>query len=189
MDVRRDRKRPQVPSYLPELLDLAFGTGRRISAILQLRYEDLRLARSPDAPHGAIVWPSSTDKERKEWRVPINPVVRRALDRILKQRPGIGSGYLFPRPADRSRPVSKELAYAWLVRAEELAQVEHLIAGGWHMFRRSWVTSRKHLPVKDVAAAGGWKDERTMLESYMQPDAATLLQVVTHRATLRSVRS
>lgn len=30
-------------SYLSELLDLAYATGRRISAICQLRYDDLRL--------------------------------------------------------------------------------------------------------------------------------------------------
>ncbi len=34
------------------------------------------------------------------------------------------------------------------------------------------------MPVTDVAAAGGWKETRTLLVSYVQPDAATLLQVV-----------
>jgi hypothetical protein len=34
--------------------------------------------------------------------------------------------------------------------------------------------------VKDVAAAGGWRDERTILTSYQQVDAATVKQVVPH---------
>jgi hypothetical protein len=34
--------------------------------------------------------------------------------------------------------------------------------------------------VKDVAAAGGWRDEGTMLTSYQQVDAATIKQVVLH---------
>ena len=40
------------------------------------------------------------------------------------------------------------------------------------------MTERKHLAKTDVAAAGGWKTERT-LELYAQADAATMLMVVT----------
>jgi hypothetical protein len=63
MRVRVDGKRPSPRSYLAELSDIAQGTGRRISAICQHRYEDLQLARTSSAPHGAIRWPGSTDKE------------------------------------------------------------------------------------------------------------------------------
>ncbi len=35
-------------------------------------------------------------------------------------------------------------------------------------------------PVKDVAAAGGWKDEGTMLKSYQQADPETIRTVVLH---------
>jgi hypothetical protein len=34
--------------------------------------------------------------------------------------------------------------------------------------------SERPLPVKDVAAAGGWKDITTLIESYQQPDEDTL---------------
>jgi hypothetical protein len=87
-------------SYLSELLDIAHGTGRRISAIFQLRYEDVRLAATPSAPHGAIRWPGSTDKEGRAWIAPIDGTVRAALDRIQVERPGIGAAYRFPSPAD-----------------------------------------------------------------------------------------
>jgi hypothetical protein len=49
-----------------------------------------------------------------------------------------------------------------------------------HTLRRKWATERKGYPVKDVAAAGGWRDERTILTSYQQADAATVKQVVLH---------
>jgi hypothetical protein len=39
----------------------------------------------------------------------------------------------------------------------------------WHIFRRVWATERKDLPLKDVAAAGGWRDTSTLLR-YQQPD-------------------
>ena len=52
--------------------------------------------------------------------------------------------------------------------------------GLWHSLRRKWATERKRYPVKDVAAAGGWRDEGTLLKSYQQADAETVRQVVLH---------
>jgi len=80
MEIRRDGHRRVQRSYLSELLDLANGTAQRISAICQLRYEDLRLASTTSAPHGAIRWPGETDKEGREWWAPISATVRTALD-------------------------------------------------------------------------------------------------------------
>ena len=47
----------------------------------------------------------------------------------------------------------------------------------WHAFRRLWANGRKHLWVKDVAAAGGWNDVTTLLKCYQQPDEQTLRAV------------
>lgn len=47
----------------------------------------------------------------------------------------------------------------------------------WHAFRRQWATERKALPVKDVAAAGGWNDITTLIDCYQQPDDDTLRAV------------
>jgi integrase len=113
-------------SYLSELLDIAHGTGRRISAICQLRFEDLRLTSTPNAPHGAIRWPGSTDKEGREWVAPVDAKVRTALDRVLDERPGIGAAYLFPSPTDPTQPLDYGLASEWLQRAEKLAGLPKL---------------------------------------------------------------
>ena len=43
----------------------------------------------------------------------------------------------------------------------------------WHTFRRVWATERKDLPLKDVAAVGGWRDTSTLLR-YQQPDEVTM---------------
>ena len=37
---------------------------------------------------------------------------------------------------------------------------------------------RKHLPITDVAAAGGWKDTETLLTCYQQAETQTLLAVM-----------
>jgi hypothetical protein len=115
--------------------------------------------------------------------------VRAAIDRILRERPGIGAALVFPSPSDPSQPVSKDLASEWLLEAERLAGLPKLKGGVWHPYRRKWATARKHLPLADVAAAGGWKSKETLLRCYQQPDEATMLSVVMSGLELRERRA
>lgn len=172
-------------SYLSELLDIANGTGRRLSAICQIRFEDLRL--NDGTPYGSIRWPADTDKIGRETTVPIGPGVRRALDRIQKERPGI-AGYLFPSPKDSEKPVSRHLADRWLREAEKLAGLEPQTGSLWHAFRRKWATERKHLPDVDVAAAGGWADTQALKKCYQHADQETMLHVVLDAGELREAK-
>lgn len=187
MEVRWDGHRKTQRSYLSEILDLAHGTGRRISAICALRYEDLSLEGTPAAPHGAIRWPGRTDKEGREWRMPMSAKVRAVVDRIMRERPGIGAAYLFPSPVAPDRPVDRNRAGKWLQEAERLAKVPKQRGGLWHPYRRGWATARKGLPIIDVAQAGGWRSTDTLLKSYQQADDATILRVVEHTGELREV--
>ena len=128
------------------------------------------------APHSAILWPAATDKQGYEMLVPLNPQARAAIDRILsRERP---NGLLFPCPKAMDRPINKDLARVWHRKAEELAELPPMKGTCWHAYRRRWVTKRKHLPLPDIAATGGWKDLRTVQENYMQPDDETKLRVV-----------
>jgi integrase len=183
--IGQGKHRRDVRSYLPEILDVAAATGRRISAILALRYQDLRLDHGP---LGAIRWPANTDKVGREWLVPVNAQVRAALDRVLADRPGIGAAYLFPSAGNPTKPVSKELASAWLRKAEELAVVPKQDGSLWHAYRRKWATERKHLPDVDVAAAGGWTDTATLRTVYQQADAETMFRVVSEPLSLRKLQ-
>jgi integrase len=178
-------KREETRSYLSELLDIVNGTGRRISAVCKLTYEDLRLEQPP---YGSIRWPAQTDKTRRETIVPISPEVRRAIDRILRERPGIGSAPLFPAPGNPQKPISRHLADRWLRKAEELAGREPQQGSAWHAYRRKWATERKHLPDVDVAAAGGWKTVQTLKSAYQQADAETMLRVVLEAGELREAQ-
>ena len=109
-------------------------------------------------------------KVGRETVVPISAGVRRALERILRERPGIGDVPLFPSPEDARVPMTRHLADKWLRRAERLAGVEPLKGSLWHAYRRKWATERKHLPDVDVdvAQAGGWKSTHAMKASYQQ---------------------
>ena len=172
-------------SYLSELLDIVNGTGRRISPVCALQYKDLRLDQ---ALHGSIRWPADTDKEDRETLVPISPTVRDAVDRILRERPGIGSAPLFPKPTDPTIPLTLHLASKWLREAEQMAGLETQQGSLWHAYRRKWVTERKHMPDVDVAAAGGWKDTESLKTAYQQADEATMLEVVLGAGELREAR-
>jgi Phage integrase family len=85
---------------------------------------------------------------------------------------------LFPSVNDANKPVSDSTASDWLTRAEQLAGLEHLERGRWHPFRRAWATARKHLPVKDVAQAGGWQSTAVLLNCYLLPDDLTIEEVI-----------
>lgn len=171
-------------SYLSELLDIVNLTGRRISAVCQLRRQDLRLK---EGTHGAIRWPADTDKEGTETLQPMSRALRKVVDRARGR--GFVETYLFPSPGDRSEPVSYDRATAWLDRAEKTAELEPLPRGKWHAFRRKWATERKHLPDKDVAEVGGWRDLSSLRRAYQQTDAETKLRVMEEAKELREQAS
>jgi len=78
------------------------------------------------------------------------------------------------------KPCSRHLLDDWLRRAYKVAKVVPQRRGMWHSIRRKWATERKGYPVKDVAAAGGWKTEEVLVTSYQQVDAETIKNVVLH---------
>lgn len=182
MRVKGAEKPVSEPSYLSALLILAHGTGRRISPILKLQYEDLRLH---EGPHGSICWPADTDKRGKEWLVPINREVREVIDRILTERPGIGKAWLFPAPQNTTKHVSKDVASTWLLKAEKISRVPKQNGSLWHAYRRSWATLRKFMPDVDVAAAGGWSDVATLKQCYQHADVETMYRVVSEPSRIK----
>ena len=71
----------------------------------------------------------------------------------------------------------------------EHQSLNKLLGGLWHAYRRKWATERKDLPLKDVAAAGGWKDVTTLLTCYQHADEATMLKVMESPVKLVSRRA
>jgi len=165
---------PAVHPLLRPLIVLAWRTGRRLSAILALRWDDV------DFEQETIRWRAEHDKIRKTWVIPARRDLLGELRRLRAERPGIGSVLLFPHPQRRRHrrgPATRHLAAYWLKEAFLRGKITKPKGGLWHMFRRAWATERKDLPLKDVAAAGGWRDTSTLLR-YQQPDEDTLRAVV-----------
>lgn len=56
----------------------------------------------------------------------------------------------------------------------------------FHAHRRAWARARKHLPLKDVAEAGGWRTTDTLLRCYTQTDEGTVVAVVSETRKVRA---
>ena len=174
----------QLPPMFGVLLDLAWSTGRRIGAVLGLRWQDIDFEQSESAPHGQVRWYAGRAHTTKahDQVVPINTLAREALERWRDECPGIGNSYVFPTMKNPAKPIGRHHAKEWLGKAEQLAGLEHVAHDGWHGFRRGWATQRKHLPLVDVAEAGGWYDTGTLVKSYQHSDPKTRLAVIEHTA-------
>ena len=168
-------------SYLRELLILAAHSGRRIGAIVALRWSDW----SPDrGSYGMLRWRADSDKLGQEWIAPVSPEVRDALEALRAERPGVGEAWIFPAPRSEGH-VRVDVTRHWLRRAEELAELDHPRGFGWHSLRRMWATKRKHLSVQDVAAVGGWKQTQALQDLYQRADLETMEAVVMGERALR----
>lgn len=153
-------------------LVLAEGTGRRIGSIRQLRWDDF------DFSAGTVRWRAEADKRRVEWAVPLPPALLEEVRRFRVRLGGAFGGLLFPSRRDAGRPVPREVFQQGLAAAEGHARLAKLDGGLWHAYRRKWASERKHLPLVDVAAAGGWKGTQTLVTCYQHADRDTMLAVM-----------
>jgi len=173
-------------------LDLVEGLGWRVSAICQLHASDFDRRTSENTPFGRIRKRAETDKENVEMWVPLSQGTRAAVEGALAANAVVGDMPLFPAPRakDGNRPASWTRYHArnLLERAEHAAGLEPIEGGDFHPYRRAWSTARKALPTADVAAAGGWRDLRSLERSYIKADAATMLRVVTEPAKVRDAK-
>ena len=164
----------QIHPLLKLALIVAEGTGRRISAWCNLRWDDV------DFQNGSIRWRAETDKTGFEQTVPMTDPVKDALAAARRAQGAIGNTPVFTAPKDPQKACSRHLFDTWLRKAYEITELPPERWVMWHSIRRKWATERKGYPVRDVMEAGGWKNEETLLRSYQQPDAETVKRVVLH---------
>ena len=163
----------RVSPLMPLLITLMDSTGRRLSSVLGLRWDDF------DFEKRTITWRPELDKKRRKWVVPMPKQAEVALLKFRAEHPAIGSALVFPMMNDPTKAVTRHLASDWMHRAYRYAGIDRQKGGLWHPFRRKWATERKAYPVRDTAAAGGWEDLPTAL-MYQQPDEDTLRHLIDH---------
>jgi integrase len=174
----------RVESYLEEILDLAFHTGRRLSSILNLRHSDFTPTAEDEQgrklPFGAVTWRGEYDKQGKQWISALNQEAQKAILKVRRVRPGVGDALMFPSPENPTRPVARTRVDKWLRKAETLAGLEPQDGTLWHGYRRGWATARSHLPAVTTAHTGGWRSAQTMERCYQQTGLAAQLEVVSN---------
>jgi integrase len=159
-------------------LILAERTGKRLGSIRQLRWEDFGFERQ------IVYWSAEADKKGYRWEVPM-PADFFQTDRAFQREIGAVGGYVFAAPNSQEGVMDRHLFDRWLSYAEKKAKLPKLDGSLWHAYRRKWAIERKGLPLKDVAAAGGWKDVNTLLEVYQQSDEGSVLAVTSVKLKLR----
>jgi hypothetical protein len=116
MEIRWEGRRRRQRSYLSELLDIANGTARRITAICGLRYHDLHLESEPGSPHGAIRWPENTDRKvangSAQWTLSSEPLL---IVCFVKGR-ALGPLSCFRHPAINPNPCRRTWRLSGCVR-------------------------------------------------------------------------
>ncbi len=152
-------------------LVLAEATGRRLGSIRQLRWDDI------EWEHRTIRWRFDTDKRGHESVVAAPEALIDTLWQFKGKLSAVG-GWCFPAERNPDLPIRADLLKQWLRKVEKKAELPKLRGGLWHPYRRMWATARKHLPIVDVAAAGGWRDTDTMLRCYQQPTNDAMLAVM-----------
>ena len=160
-------------------LVLAEATGRRIGAIRQLRWEDIDYSTS------AITWRADAEKMGVLWTIDLAAELVTELRRFQARLGAVG-GWMFPAPRFPDQPIDRWAMVKCLLQAERDAGLPKLVGGVWHPYRRKWAMERKHWPVRDVAAVGGWKCARSLVECYAQSDRETMRAVVNESRKLSS---
>lgn len=154
--------------------------GRTPSQQDEWRFSNHMWTRSFHIEREQIIWPAPTDKKRRRSVIPM-PETLVVEVRQFRQQLGVppeSDGWLFPSPRNPAVPLSEGIFPQSLVELEGRAGLPKLDGGVCHPYRRKWATERKSQPIKDVAAAGGWKDLKTLSTCYQQADRQTLLSVM-----------
>lgn len=152
-------------------LILLEATGRRSGSIRQLRWEDINFNTSE------FTWRAEADKKRQQWNTPVPASLLEGI-RAFRSKLSVVAGLVFPAEKNPSEPIRRDVFARWILALEKHAGLSKLDGGLRHTFHRKWATERKDLSLKDVAAAGGWKDVGTLLTCYQQADRETMLAVM-----------
>ena len=128
-------------------LALARYTGHRENAICQLRVSDFLRgevdvrrvlaglgqdeARAKHFPRGGLRWRAESDKQGYAAVVPIGDHARAELDRYLERNPRLGDVPLLPAHDNPDKPIRRDVAGNWLMKAEKLAKLPKLRGGRW----------------------------------------------------------
>lgn len=158
-------------------LMLVTFTGRRVGAVLKMRWSDVDVSDGKFMEH-ALRFRRENDKKDKLRYIPFVEQLEAIFDEAKRELGGDGDDPIFGQVNDRTKPLAADGVRKRLLEAEARAKQPKLKRGLWHPYRRKWASERRHLPVKDVMEAGGWDDYQTFLHCYTMTTPASLAAVI-----------
>ncbi|MDE0359147.1 MAG: tyrosine-type recombinase/integrase [Gammaproteobacteria bacterium] len=161
-------------------LVLAHETGHRIGAIRQLRWSDI------DIEGRTIRWRAEHEKTGYEHRTPVTDEVITVLEEALGRHPSRGNAPVLPSTQDPSVCITRWMLGDRWRKAERLAGLEPKRGRGWHSLRRKFASDLMALPLKVLCELGGWKEAKTVLRCYQQPDEVQLRAAIESRQRVRT---
>jgi len=165
---------PTIHRFLPPMILLAWRTGRRLSSIISLRWDDV------DFERGTILWRLSMTKSARLGSCRCVGRFCTSYFASATRIEGSVARCFSPPAAPPTSPRTSDatprrlLAEGSLLSRSDSKTSRRAVA---HVPTRLGDRAKGNLPLKDVAAAGGWRDTSTLLR-YQQPDEETLRAVV-----------
>jgi integrase len=143
---------------------LLWFTGHRAASVRQLRWDDVDVAAK------TVRWRAEIDKIGYAHKNPLHPELVVLLERDKAIAELTGEQLIFPSPAKAGAPMTRDEA-ARLWRA--IADASGIKVGsriGTHSFRRAFANRLRDVPMRELKDLGGWKTEKTVIGTYLQPD-------------------
>lgn len=161
------------------LLVLCHETGHRVGAIRHLRWSDLLAG-------DLIQWRAENDKTGYEHVTPLSNEASTLLSQCRVAEGAAIGEWIFPMPDDVARPISRGVVRKWWDAIAKAAAIPKGRRYGWHSLRRNFASELKGMPLRDLAALGGWKSTTTILTCYQTPDESTQRAGLSARKTLHA---
>ncbi len=152
------------------LVLLLWFTGHRAASVRQLRWDDIDLEKR------IVRWRAEVDKIAYGHSNPLHSELVPALSRARAVAELTGDVWLFPSPVESSRAdsPSKPVSRAYVCKLWRIiADAAGIKAGsriGTHSFRRAFASRLRDVPLRELKDLGGWKTEKTVIGTYLQPD-------------------
>ncbi len=126
-------------------------------------------------------WRANYDKIGFEHVTPFSSSLASTLAQARRRAATIGDAWVLPAVRDPSKPCSRGSLDKWFQQAAQRLSTPLPPRAGWHSLRRKFATELKDTALKDLCYLGGWKDPKTLLECYQQPDVAVMREALRKR--------
>jgi integrase len=117
-----------------------------------------------------VLWRSEFDKIQYEHRNPLHRELVSLLEKAKAIAEPTSERFVFPCPHDTGEPKNRKDASKLWRKVADAAGITVGSRLGTHSFRRAFANRLRNVPLRDPKDLGGWKTEKTVIVTYLQPD-------------------